>query len=46
MLAGAKLFMALNRDKAGGHKVEVVVKDDTGVADIKKRLAQELIDAA
>lgn len=43
MLAGAKLFMALNGDQAGGRKVELVVKDDTGVADITKRLAQELI---
>ena len=30
-------------DKAGGKKVEVIVKDDTGVADITKRLAQELV---
>lgn len=43
MLAGAKLFMSLNGDKAGGRKIELVVKDDTGVANITKRLAQELI---
>lgn len=41
--AAVKLFQAQNGDKAGGKKVEVIVKDDTGTADITKRLAQELI---
>ncbi|MFO1114786.1 MAG: ABC transporter substrate-binding protein [Beijerinckiaceae bacterium] len=41
--AAIKLFQAQNGDKAGGKKVEVIVKDDTGVADITKRLAQELV---
>lgn len=41
--AAVKLFQAQNGDKAGGKKVEVILKDDTGVADITKRLAQELI---
>ena len=41
--AAVKLFQATNGDKAGGKKVEVILKDDTGVADITKRLAQELI---
>ena len=41
--AAVKLFQAQNGDKAGGKKVEVILKDDTGTADITKRLAQELI---
>ena len=41
--AAIKLFQAQKGDKAGGKKVEVIIKDDTGVADITKRLAQELI---
>jgi len=43
MVAGAKLYMALNGNKAAGKTVELIVKDDTGVADITRRLAQELI---
>ena len=41
--AAIKLYQATNGDTAGGKKIEVVLKDDTGVADITKRLAQELI---
>jgi len=43
MVAGAKLYMALNGNKAAGKTIELIVKDDTGVADITRRLAQELI---
>ncbi len=43
MLAGARLYQALNGDMAGGRKVEFIVKDDGGVADQTRRLAQELI---
>jgi len=43
MLAGARLFMAHNGDTVAGKKVELVVRDDTGVADQTRRLAQELI---
>ncbi|MDB5531798.1 MAG: transporter substrate-binding protein [Hyphomicrobiales bacterium] len=43
MVAGAKLYMALNGNKAAGKAIELIVKDDTGVADITRRLAQELI---
>ena len=43
IVAAIKLFQAQHGDKAGGKKVEVIVKDDTGVADITKRLAQELV---
>lgn len=42
-LAGAKLYLQQHGDKAGGKKIELVVKDDQGVADITKRLAQEAI---
>lgn len=41
--AAVKLFQAKNGDNVAGKKVEVILKDDTGVADITKRLAQELI---
>lgn len=43
MVAGAKLYMALNGNKAAGKTIELIVKDDTGVADQTRRLAQELI---
>ena len=43
MLAGAKLYQALNGDMAAGKKVELIVKDDAGVADQTRRMAQELI---
>ena len=41
--AGVKAYMAQHGDKVAGKKVEVIIKDDTGVADISKRLAQELV---
>ncbi|MDR3370247.1 ABC transporter substrate-binding protein [Rhodoferax sp.] len=41
--AAAKLYMAQNGDMVGGKKVELVVKDDTSVPNVTKRLAQELI---
>jgi len=41
--AAIKLWMAQSGGKAGGKKVEVVVKDDAGVADTTRRLAQELV---
>jgi branched-chain amino acid transport system substrate-binding protein len=41
--AAAKLYMQQKGDTAGGKKIELIVKDDTGVADVTKRLAQELI---
>ena len=43
MVAGAKLFMSLNGTTAGGKTVELIVRDDTGVADVTRRIAQELI---
>jgi branched-chain amino acid transport system substrate-binding protein len=41
--AAARLYMAQHGDTVAGRKVELIVKDDTGVADVTKRLAQELI---
>ncbi|UVF17508.1 ABC transporter substrate-binding protein [Microvirga terrae] len=41
--AAAKLYMQQNGDTVAGKKIQLIVKDDTGTADVTKRLAQELI---
>jgi branched-chain amino acid transport system substrate-binding protein len=41
--AAVKLYMAENGSTVAGKKIEVIVKDDTNVADVTKRLAQELV---
>ena len=41
--AAARLFMAQNGDTVSGRKIELILKDDGGVADQTKRIAQELI---
>jgi len=41
--AAAKLYMQQQGDTVVGKKIQLIVKDDTGVADVTKRLAQELI---
>jgi branched-chain amino acid transport system substrate-binding protein len=41
--AAIKLYMQQNGDKVAGKKIEVITRDDTGQADITKRLAQELV---
>ena len=41
--AAARLFMAQNGDAVAGRKVQLIVKDDTGLPDVTKRLAQELV---
>ncbi|MDT7836152.1 ABC transporter substrate-binding protein [Aquabacterium sp. OR-4] len=41
--AAIKLWLAQSGGKAGGKKVEVIIKDDAGVADTTRRLAQELV---
>src|SRR5258708_2213074 len=42
--AAVRLYTARNGDSAGGRKVELLVRDDTGLApETTKRLAQELI---
>ncbi len=41
--AAIKLWLAQSGGKAGGKRVEVILKDDAGVADTTRRLAQELV---
>jgi branched-chain amino acid transport system substrate-binding protein len=41
--AAARLYMAQNGDTVAGRKVQLIVKDDTSLPDVTKRLAQELI---
>jgi branched-chain amino acid transport system substrate-binding protein len=41
--AAARLYMAQNGDTVAGRKVQLIVKDDTSVPDVTKRLSQELI---
>ena len=41
--AGAELYIQQHGDTVAGKKISLVVKDDTGAADVTKRLAQELI---
>ena len=41
--AAARLYMAQNGDKVAGRKIELIVKDDGGVPDATKRIAQELV---
>jgi branched-chain amino acid transport system substrate-binding protein len=41
--AAIRLFMQQNGTSVAGKKIEVILKDDTGVADTTKRIAQELI---
>jgi branched-chain amino acid transport system substrate-binding protein len=42
-VAGARLYMQLNGDVVAGKKIEFILRDDTGNADMTKRLAQELV---
>jgi branched-chain amino acid transport system substrate-binding protein len=41
--AAARLYMQQNGDMVAGKKVQLIVRDDTGVADVTRRIAQELI---
>jgi branched-chain amino acid transport system substrate-binding protein len=41
--AAIKLYVAQNGDTVAGRKVEVIVKDDAGVADTTRRIAQEMV---
>ena len=41
--AAVKLYMAENGATVAGKKIEIILKDDTNVADTTKRLAQELV---
>jgi branched-chain amino acid transport system substrate-binding protein len=42
-MAGARLYMQRHGDLVAGKKIELVLKDDTSLPDVGKRLAQELI---
>ena len=41
--AGARLWMAQNGNTVAGKKIELIVKDDTSVPAVTRRLAQELV---
>src|SRR5436190_8299891 len=41
--AAIKLYLAQNGSTVAGRKIEVIVKDDGGVADQTRRIAQELV---
>lgn len=41
--AAARLWIAQNGDTVAGRKVELIVKDDTSLPDMTRRLAQELL---
>ena len=41
--AAAKLWLAQNGDTVAGRKIELVIKDDGGVADQTRRIAQEMV---
>jgi branched-chain amino acid transport system substrate-binding protein len=41
--AAVKLYMAQNGNMVAGKKIELIVKDDTSIPDVTKRLAQELV---
>src|SRR5258708_6595326 len=41
--AAVKLYVAQKGNMVAGKKIEVILKDDTGVPDVAKRLAQELV---
>lgn len=41
--AAARLYMAQNGDMVSGKKVQLIIKDDTSLPDVTRRLAQELV---
>ncbi|MCR5885101.1 ABC transporter substrate-binding protein [Rhizobacter sp. J219] len=41
--AAAKLYMAQNGSTVAGRKIALIIKDDAGVADSTRRIAQELV---
>jgi branched-chain amino acid transport system substrate-binding protein len=43
MLIAAKLFMERNGTSVAGRTIELIIRDDGGVADQAKRIAQELV---
>ena len=43
MEAGARAYMAMHGDTVNGRKIELIVKDDGGIPDQSRRIAQELV---
>jgi branched-chain amino acid transport system substrate-binding protein len=43
VVAGARLYMQQHGDQVAGKKIELVIRDDAGVADTARRLVQEMI---
>jgi branched-chain amino acid transport system substrate-binding protein len=43
MMNGVKAFMKVHGDTVAGRKVQLIVKDTTGVPDVARRVAQELV---
>jgi len=41
--AAARLYMAQNGDTVSGKKVQLIIKDDTSLPDVTRRMAQELV---
>ncbi|MEP6789806.1 MAG: ABC transporter substrate-binding protein [Ramlibacter sp.] len=41
--AAARLYMAQNGDTVAGRKIQLILKDDTSLPDVTRRLAQELV---
>ncbi|AXV18310.1 ABC transporter substrate-binding protein (plasmid) [Neorhizobium sp. SOG26] len=41
--AGAKTFLEMKGDTVAGKKIELIIRDDAGVADQTRRIAQELV---
>src|ERR1035437_10556852 len=41
MMNGARAYMKVHGDTVAGRKVELIVRDTTGVPDVAKRVAQE-----
>ena len=41
--AAARLYMAQNGETVAGKKVQLIIKDDTSLPDVTRRLAQELV---
>jgi branched-chain amino acid transport system substrate-binding protein len=41
--AGVRLYMRQKGDMVAGKRIQVVLRDDTGVADVTRRLAQEMV---
>jgi branched-chain amino acid transport system substrate-binding protein len=43
MMNGARAYIKVHGDTVAGRKVQLIVKDTTGVPDVAKRVAQELV---